>query len=105
DPGADVRDHAVGDGVLLRPARRGHPALLRDERGAYDPPAMVAVPPLRAPSQRHAPGRDMTTRADEDLAERARKLFAGPIEFLKSAPELKFLPDPTAPEIAFAGRS
>ena len=37
--------------------------------------------------------------------ERARKLFAGPIEFLKSAPELKFLPDPTVPEIAFAGRS
>ncbi|HET9811865.1 MAG TPA: ribosome biogenesis GTP-binding protein YihA/YsxC [Sphingomicrobium sp.] len=42
---------------------------------------------------------------DEDLAERARKLFSGPIEFLKSAPELKFLPDPDAPEIAFAGRS
>ena len=47
----------------------------------------------------------MTTQADEELGERARKLFAGPIEFLKSAPELKFLPDPTAPEIAFAGRS
>jgi len=47
----------------------------------------------------------MTTQADEELAERARKLFAGPIEFLKSAPELKFLPDPVAPEIAFAGRS
>lgn len=38
-------------------------------------------------------------------AERARKLFAGPIEFLKSAPTLKFLPDQDAPEIAFAGRS
>ena len=47
----------------------------------------------------------MSEVADEDLAERARKLFAGKIEFLKSAPELKFLPDPTAPEIAFAGRS
>jgi len=47
----------------------------------------------------------MTTQADEELAERARKLFAGPIEFLKSAPELKFLPDPVVPEIAFAGRS
>jgi GTP-binding protein len=47
----------------------------------------------------------MTKPADEELAERARKLFAGPIEFLKSAPELKFLPDPVAPEIAFAGRS
>ena len=41
----------------------------------------------------------------EDLAERARKLFAGPIDFLKSAPGLEFLPDPTVPEIAFAGRS
>src|SRR5919112_4526795 len=47
----------------------------------------------------------MTSAADGELAERARRLFAGPIEFLKSAPELKFLPDATAPEIAFAGRS
>ena len=43
--------------------------------------------------------------ADEELAERARRLFAGPIAFLKSAPELRFLPDPDVPEIAFAGRS
>ncbi|MEO8619291.1 MAG: ribosome biogenesis GTP-binding protein YihA/YsxC [Sphingomicrobium sp.] len=42
---------------------------------------------------------------DVDLTERARKLFAGPIEFLKSAPKLEHLPDPSAPEIAFAGRS
>ena len=42
---------------------------------------------------------------EADLSEAARKLFAGPIEFLKSAPELKFLPDATVPEIAFAGRS
>ena len=42
---------------------------------------------------------------DAELAESARRLFAGPIEFLKSAPELKFLPDPIVPEIAFAGRS
>ena len=47
----------------------------------------------------------MRPRAEEETAERARKLFAGPIEFLKSAPELKFLPDPAAPEVAFAGRS
>ena len=40
-----------------------------------------------------------------ELAERARKLFAGPVEFLKSAPGLQFLPDPKYPEIAFAGRS
>ncbi|MGZ8282081.1 MAG: ribosome biogenesis GTP-binding protein YihA/YsxC [Allosphingosinicella sp.] len=37
--------------------------------------------------------------------ESARKLFSGPVSFLKSAPELKHLPDPTLPEIAFAGRS
>jgi GTP-binding protein len=39
------------------------------------------------------------------LEEAARKLFSGPASFLKSAPELKFLPDPGVPEIAFAGRS
>ena len=42
---------------------------------------------------------------EPDLAEQARKLFSGPIEFLKSAPDLRFLPDPDVPEIAFAGRS
>ena len=41
----------------------------------------------------------------EDIAERARKLFSGPIDFLKSAPQLQHLPSPTVPEIAFAGRS
>jgi GTP-binding protein len=39
------------------------------------------------------------------IEEAARKLFSGPVSFLKSAPELKFLPDPGVPEIAFAGRS
>ncbi len=43
--------------------------------------------------------------AADDLAEQARRLFAGRVEFLRSAPALKFLPDPGAPEIAFAGRS
>ena len=47
----------------------------------------------------------MNAAADTELAERARKLFAGPVEFLKSAPELKFLPEADVPEIAFAGRS
>ena len=43
----------------------------------------------------------------EDAAdlEPARKLFAGPITFLKSAPALVHLPDPSFPEVAFAGRS
>ncbi|HEX2625190.1 MAG TPA: ribosome biogenesis GTP-binding protein YihA/YsxC [Sphingomicrobium sp.] len=47
----------------------------------------------------------MTDAPDDTLAEEARKLFSGPIEFLKSAPGLQFLPSPDAPEIAFAGRS
>ena len=47
----------------------------------------------------------MMPRPALELEERARKLFAGPIEFLKSAPDLKFLPDPDVPEVAFAGRS
>jgi GTP-binding protein len=47
----------------------------------------------------------VTERPDEDLDETARKLFSGPIAFLKSAPGLKFLPEPSVPEVAFAGRS
>jgi GTP-binding protein len=39
------------------------------------------------------------------LEERARALFSGRVDFLKSAPSLKFLPDPAEPEVAFAGRS
>lgn len=39
------------------------------------------------------------------LEEHARALFSGPVEFLKSAPSLKFLPEAGAPEVAFAGRS
>ncbi|MCA0978410.1 ribosome biogenesis GTP-binding protein YihA/YsxC [Qipengyuania flava] len=39
------------------------------------------------------------------LERRANKLFSGRVDFLLSAPQLKFLPEPTVPEIAFAGRS
>ena len=39
------------------------------------------------------------------MFEPARRLFAGPVVFLKSAPALQFLPDPDYPEVAFAGRS
>jgi GTP-binding protein len=42
---------------------------------------------------------------DEDAIEAARKTFAGPIAFLKSAPKLEHLPEPMVPEVAFAGRS
>lgn len=39
------------------------------------------------------------------MTETTTKIFSGPISFLKSAPKLEFLPEPTVPEIAFAGRS
>ena len=39
------------------------------------------------------------------MDELSAKLFSGPVAFLKSAPKLEFLPEPTVPEIAFAGRS
>ena len=45
---------------------------------------------------------------DEALGARGpnpEKLFSGRVDFLLSAPQLKFLPDPGPPEIAFAGRS
>ncbi|WHO39790.1 ribosome biogenesis GTP-binding protein YihA/YsxC [Sphingobium sp. AP49] len=44
---------------------------------------------------------------DENIAliEEARKIFAGPISFLKSAPTLDYLPDMAVNEVAFAGRS
>lgn len=42
---------------------------------------------------------------ENDTIETARRIFAGPITFLKSAPQLKFLPDMAVPEVAFAGRS
>ena len=48
---------------------------------------------------------DLTADLTPDLIEAARRLFAGPVEFLKSAPGLEFLPDPTVAEVAFAGRS
>ena len=41
----------------------------------------------------------------DEIAEQARRLFSGRVEFLKSAPALKFLPDAEVPEIAFGGRS
>ncbi|MXP10240.1 ribosome biogenesis GTP-binding protein YihA/YsxC [Pseudoblastomonas halimionae] len=48
---------------------------------------------------------DAGAAPDQELIERARKLFSGRVEFLLSAPLLKFLPEPDVPEIAFAGRS
>ena len=48
---------------------------------------------------------DPDALASGELAEAARRLFAGRVEFLKSAPSLQFIPDPDLPEVAFAGRS
>jgi len=42
---------------------------------------------------------------DAHLAEEARRLFSGRVEFLLSAPQLRFLPGPDHPEVAFCGRS
>ena len=39
------------------------------------------------------------------LEEMARKTFSGPIDFLKSAPSLEYIPEADLPEVAFAGRS
>ncbi|WP_305097112.1 ribosome biogenesis GTP-binding protein YihA/YsxC [Croceibacterium aestuarii] len=41
----------------------------------------------------------------DDLAEEASRLFSGRVEFLLSAPQLKFLPEGDVPEVAFCGRS
>ena len=59
----------------------------------------------RTPDGAQGIGDDIDAVALAELTERARRLFSGPIDFLKSAPGLEFLPDPTVPEIAFAGRS
>jgi GTP-binding protein len=42
--------------------------------------------------------------SEEDV-EAARKIFSGPVTFLKSAPTLDYLPGPDVNEVAFAGRS
>jgi len=42
---------------------------------------------------------------NEDLTEEARRLFSGRVEFLLSAPQLKFIPEADFPEVAFCGRS
>ena len=57
------------------------------------------------PASDDAPSPDAGEAWDAELIESARKLFAGPISFLKSAPKLEHLPSPDVPEIAFAGRS
>ncbi|MDB5707112.1 MAG: GTP-binding protein [Sphingomonas bacterium] len=47
----------------------------------------------------------MADAFEPEAIEAARKAFAGPVAFLKSAPTLEFIPDASVPEVAFAGRS
>ncbi|MDO7840891.1 ribosome biogenesis GTP-binding protein YihA/YsxC [Sphingomonas immobilis] len=47
----------------------------------------------------------MSDPFEPEAIEAARKTFAGPVAFLKSAPSLDFIPDAVVPEVAFAGRS
>ncbi|MFU7527473.1 ribosome biogenesis GTP-binding protein YihA/YsxC [Qipengyuania sp. ASV99] len=44
-------------------------------------------------------------REQQHREDAASRLFSGRVDFLLSAPQLKFLPDPGVPEIAFCGRS
>ncbi|MEM1051449.1 MAG: ribosome biogenesis GTP-binding protein YihA/YsxC [Pseudomonadota bacterium] len=47
----------------------------------------------------------MERRAQEHRERQASRLFSGRVDFLLSAPQLKFLPEPVVPEVAFCGRS
>ena len=109
DAATGLRDHAVDDDVR-HGAVRGGPADLLDH--LEHPDDRAADLPLFPASADQGGGvtddatHDVTDNAADGAAlERARRLFAGPVEFLKSAPALKFLPDPDYPEVAFCGRS
>src|SRR6185437_962085 len=103
--GSGVCDHALGAGVHHGAFCSRAAALLDHQQPADHGAAMAPLPQVRAAPQRHAPGPDMSDATDKERTEAARKLFAGPVEFLKSAPKLEFLPEQDVPEIAFAGRS
>ncbi len=67
---------------------------------------------MRRPVKRCQAERPRGSRVNEldEAAQTAReeaasRLFSGPVDFLLSAPQLQFLPDPVVPEIAFCGRS
>lgn len=47
----------------------------------------------------------LSAQNDPEMIEAGRRLFAGPVTFLLSAPKVEFLPEAICPEIAFAGRS
>ncbi|KAK0349514.1 hypothetical protein LTR94_032811, partial [Friedmanniomyces endolithicus] len=115
DPAAGVRDPAMGADVRDGAVRGRAADLLDHHQLRLDRAAEVPVQP---PSAAEGSGRQVTDDTpqpapvpvpDDDAAaariEAGRRLFAGRIDFLKSAPALQFLPAPDAPEVAFAGRS
>lgn len=73
------------------------PAPLQGRGGEGEPREANAAPSL-------AP-RPLLPEGETELLEDARRLFAGPVTFLKSAPTLEFIPAADLPEVAFAGRS
>ena len=58
-----------------------------------------------AASQNGPSEEELEERETQRRERKASKLFSGRVDFLLSAPQLKFLPDPIVPEIAFCGRS
>ncbi len=60
---------------------------------------------MTSPTEREQQERELEEREQIRRERTASKLFSGRVDFLLSAPQLKFLPEPTVPEIAFCGRS
>lgn len=65
----------------------------------------MALRCIRISTSLDANGYGIKMEAEPALAAEAERLFSGRVEFLLSAPQLRFLPEPTVPEVAFCGRS
>ncbi len=61
--------------------------------------------PRRARDAVSGAGADADATPDPEALEAARKLFAGPCDFVAGAAKVEGLPAPRLPEVAFAGRS
>ena len=116
---ADVRDHAVGADVRHGALCRRAAALLDHQQSADHRTATLPLLQASAAARcgqggarggqvgrkgvSEGPAADAQAPAERER--QAGKLFSGRVDFLLSAPELRFLPEPTVPEIAFCGRS